>query len=597
MINYLSKLLYVLPAKKNRLVMLLITFISISCLEVIGIGLIGPFVSVASNTQLITENRWLQLAYVNLKISSLEKFVALLGLLIIFVFCLKSLYSWLVQTYIFKFSYDQRRKLITRLMHGYLQAPYIIFIEKNSSEIINNVVSQTTKFINSTLTTLLVSIANLVTLIFVSLLLCFVSPVATVSFIFTTIPLFFLFNSFKNKMRWWGQELHDANKGIICSVNHGLGGFKETRVIGCGSYFENECTTYARRYASASVGFYAFKLSPRFLIEALLVVYLVGFISLSLLFNRNIEDLTSTLSVFALASIRLIPAFTNFASSIGVLRSNSYPMEQLYFDLKELEKSTNSVTELVDLYENEHKQKIAFSNCVELDRVTYRYPNSENNALNSISITLRKGQSIALIGKSGAGKTTLVDVILGLLIPQQGDIKVDGKSIYNNIRYWQDLIGYIPQSIFLIDDTIEKNIAFGVPDDLIDYVRLQKAMRAAQLVEVIENLPKGLKTRVGERGVMLSGGQRQRVGIARALYHEREILVLDEATSALDNETEKLISESIKTLGKSKTMIIIAHRLSTVKHCDGVYLMNNGSIEKFGSYEDVILAENLLINN
>ena len=209
--------------------------------------------------------------------------------------------------------------------------------------------------------------------------------------------------------------------------------------------------------------------------------------------------------------------------------------------------------------------------------------------------TIKKGESIALIGKSGAGKTTLVDVILGLLQPQQGDIKVDSHSIYCNLRNWQNLVGYIPQSIFLIDDTLEKNIAFGVPQDAIDRPQLYQAIKAAQLEEVVENLPDGLQTIVGERGLLLSGGQRQRVGIARALYHEREILVLDEATAALDNETESLITKAITSLSGTKTMIIIAHRLTTVKHCDRIYLMEKGRIIKSGSYEKVVLENPKLV--
>jgi ATP-binding cassette, subfamily B, bacterial PglK len=196
-----------------------------------------------------------------------------------------------------------------------------------------------------------------------------------------------------------------------------------------------------------------------------------------------------------------------------------------------------------------------------------------------------------LIGKSGAGKTTLVDVILGLLIPQNGDIIVDGTSIYPDLRAWQNLIGYVPQSIFLIDDTLERNIAFGVPDQLIDRQKLDKAIIAAQLEELVEQLPHGIGTMVGERGVLLSGGQRQRVGIARALYHEREILVFDEATAALDNETEGLVTEAIKSLSGIKTMIIIAHRFSTIEHCDRIYQLDKGCLVKSGSYREVILEE------
>jgi ABC-type multidrug transport system fused ATPase/permease subunit len=226
-----------------------------------------------------------------------------------------------------------------------------------------------------------------------------------------------------------------------------------------------------------------------------------------------------------------------------------------------------------------------------LENIRYRYPESNIDSLRGVSLKIEKGESIAFIGKSGAGKTTLVDTLLGLLIPQEGDIKVDGKSIYTSegLNSWKKMVGYIPQSIFLTDDTIEKNIAFGVPEHLIDFDKINKAIEDAQLLEVIEQLPQGLKTLVGERGVLLSGGQRQRVGIARALYHDREILVLDEATAALDNETENLVTQAINSLRGSKTLILIAHRLSTVEKCNVIYEMQQGKIINFGSYESVVL--------
>jgi ABC-type multidrug transport system fused ATPase/permease subunit len=401
-------------------------------------------------------------------------------------------------------------------------------------------------------------------------------------------------------MQFWGKELYEANQGMIRSVNHGLGAFKETRVIGCGSYFEEDCATQAERFANASIGFYAFKLSPRYITEAMLVVFLVGFTSISLFLNQNMEELTSTLSIFALASIRLIPAFSNLASGISSLKNSSYALNQLYSDLKELENIENDKNQELEARSNlvqklEHQQVLKedksfrFNHQVVLEQVTYSYPNASEIALEKISLTLEKGKSIAFIGKSGAGKTTLADVILGLLTPQSGDIQVDGQSIYSNLRLWQNLIGYIPQSIFLTDDTIERNIAFGVPDHLINSERLDKAIQGAQLKDVIDNLPDGVKTRVGERGVRLSGGQRQRIGIARALYYEREILVLDEATSALDNETESLIGEALRELGRTKTMIVIAHRLTTVEHCDRIYEMSNGQIVRSGSYQEIVI--------
>ena len=211
-------------------------------------------------------------------------------------------------------------------------------------------------------------------------------------------------------------------------------------------------------------------------------------------------------------------------------------------------------------------------------------------ALNNVNFEIKEGDFTVLLGLNGAGKTTLVDVILGLLYPEGGEIMVDNVSIYKDIRSWQNLIGYIPQSIFLMDDTVEKNIAFGVPDHLIDGEKLNNAIKSAQLEELVEQLPNGIKTSVGERGVRLSGGQRQRIGIARALYHEREILVLDEATSALDNETEGLLNEAIKSLAGKKTLIIITHRLSTIEHCDNVYLLEKGRVSKSGSYQEVVMG-------
>jgi ABC-type multidrug transport system fused ATPase/permease subunit len=236
------------------------------------------------------------------------------------------------------------------------------------------------------------------------------------------------------------------------------------------------------------------------------------------------------------------------------------------------------------------QQTFQFSDRVILNSLTFQYPNTTRNILEDISLSIRKGESIGLIGKSGAGKTTLVDVILGLFIPQFGDIKVDGVSVYSDLRSWQNMLGYVPQSIFLIDDTLERNIAYGVADHLIDQNKLKKAIAMAQLGKVVEQLPDGVKTIIGERGVLLSGGQRQRVGIARVLYHEREILVFDEATAALDTETEHLITEATKALAGSKTIIIIAHRLSTIEHCDCIYQLEQGRILKSGSYQEVIVG-------
>jgi ABC-type multidrug transport system fused ATPase/permease subunit len=594
--RFISKLLFVFPSKGILLLPWFLAFAASSFLEVIGIGIIGPFIGLASNLDLIHKQPFLNQAYTLLGFEQERQFVALLGLLVVIVFCIKSFISWYIQSSIFKFSYVQKEKLVQRLMHGYMEAPYTLYVSKNSAQVIQNIIGQTKLFADAILSTLMVSCSNVLTIFAISLLLCIVSPLSVLSLLFVAIPLFFLFNTFKSKVKAWGKELYEADQGIIRGINHGLGGFKETRVIGCSNFFEQETVTQAHRFAEASIKYYAFRLFPRFMVEVLLVLLLISFISISLLFNQNIKQLIPILSIFALASIRLIPSFTNLANGISTIRNNSYALNQLYQDLKELEDIRLDSSSQQIAPRQKPQPGMRFTREVVLDTISYRYPTATSNSLNGISLTLPKGQSIALIGRSGAGKTTLVDVILGLLEPHEGDIQVDGVSIYGNLRSWQDLIGYIPQTIFLMDDTIERNIAFGVPDHLIDPNRLEKAIHAAQLTEVVANLPEGVKTRVGERGIMLSGGQRQRVGIARALYHEREILVLDEATSALDNETEALVTQAIKALSGIKTMIIIAHRLTTVEHCNRIYVLEKGRIVKTGTYREIVLGEEEVVH-
>jgi ABC-type multidrug transport system fused ATPase/permease subunit len=398
----------------------------------------------------------------------------------------------------------------------------------------------------------------------------------------------------KQRLSRWGKEGWQASGEMIRILNHGLGGLKETRIIGCESYFEQQMEQQATKFARNVTLAQGYSNLPRYAIEAFMITFLVGFTLLFIKLNQEQQNLSAVLGIFGLASIRLLPASGNLVSGLNVMRANAFSIDQLFFDLKNLEKE-NLIFDLASKDKTNRTlsikstDNILFEKKIVLDKIVFQYPNTTHRALAQISLTIHKGQSIGIIGKSGSGKTTLVDVILGLFKPQSGEIKVDGISVYSDLRAWQNLLGYVPQSIFLIDDTLEHNIAFGVPDHLIDRDRLKNAVLLAQLNEVVEQLPNGIETIVGERGVLLSGGQRQRVGIARVLYHEREILVFDEATAALDNETEHLVTEATKTLSGSKTIIIIAHRLSTIEHCDRIYQIEEGKVIKSGSYKEVVL--------
>jgi len=445
---------------------------------------------------------------------------------------------------------------------------------------------------------LLTTIANIIVSAFLCVMLYTTSPSTMIVLMIGLLPVFIFFNLFKTRLQRWGKEMRKSKETIIQTINHAFGGIKETKIIGCEAYFEAQILEQSLRLEKAHTDFFTFKFLPRFIIEATLVTCVVGIVSVSLLFDQSIQNLTAVLGVYALAAIRLLPAISNTLTGINQLRNSTYTIEQIYLEVIELEKlrakqeshSALAFTTAKPLFHQSGKV-MPFQEQIVLSHISYQYPNAAKRAVEDISLTIQRGESIAFIGKSGAGKTTLVDIILGLLIPQQGDLLVDGVSAYQDVRAWQNLIGYIPQSIFLTDDTIERNIAFGVPDALIDGDRLQRAIQAAQLEDVIRALPEQVKTKVGERGVLLSGGQRQRVGIARALYHEREILVLDEATAALDNETEKLVTEAITSLSGQKTIITIAHRLSTIERCDRVYLLEHGHITKAGSYREVVLEQ------
>jgi ABC-type multidrug transport system fused ATPase/permease subunit len=596
--NYLSKVLYVLSGAKSSLVLLLIVFVSSSVLEAIGIGLIGPFISIVSEPGSIHRKPFLAWIYIQTGVQSTSEFILIFGLFVVVIFCIKSVTYFIAQNYIYKFAFNQEGILISRLLNAYLRVPYTFHLSRNTAVLLKTIIIEVNRFVHFCMLPLLSSISNLVISCVLLLLLAKTNLLLLVMILGVLLPVFLVFHRFGSSFRQWGKTSSEMHQEMMRTINHSLGGLKETKVIGCESYFLQQLDEQILKHKEAVTLTFSVQVLPRILIEAAIVIFLVFYISISQIFlKQNFQEVTALLGVFAFASLRLIPSTSQFIQGMSMLRNSSYTLDIIYFDLKEIEKQRlqdelkirsdiqhgNSISP-----EKSESVALSFIDQINLENITYHYSDTLEAAIKNIYLTIKKGESIALIGKSGAGKTTLVDIILGLLKIESGDILVDGVSIYSNLRNWQNLIGYIPQSIFLIDDTIERNIAFGVPDHLIDPEKLDKAIQAAQLTELIEQLPNGIKTSVGERGVRLSGGQRQRVGIARALYHDREILVLDEATAALDNETESMVTESIRALSGIKTMIIIAHRLTTVKHCDRVYMLEKGCIVESGTYQEVV---------
>jgi ABC-type multidrug transport system fused ATPase/permease subunit len=598
MTQFLTKLLYLTKGHHKSLVVQLFTFLFISGLEVFGTGIIGPFIGIATNPDLVRSNSLINSIYTKLNFNSDQQFLTVLGLLVIIAFYTKSFMSFHSQKSVSQFVYNLKRDLSCKLMISYMKAPYDFHLNINSATLTQNIITTTDNVCLGLIQGLLTATSNILVLLALMALLVKTSALAMVMIAMLTIVMFGLVQSMKHRLERWGKDGWQASAEMIRILNHGLGGLKETRVIGCESYFVQQMDQQATKHAKNLSLSYSYGSLPRYVIESFMITFLVVFTILFINFNQHQQSLTAVLGIFGLASIRLLPASGNLVSGLNLVRSNTFAVDQLYFSLKNLEKENL----IPDLDSNEKSNNvltskdinhISFEKQIVLNKLTFQYPNTSRKALDEISLTIHRGQSIGIIGKSGSGKTTLVDVILGLFRPQSGDIKVDGISVYGDLRAWQNILGYVPQSIFLIDDTLEHNIAFGVPDNLIDRDRLKNAILLAQLNEVVEQLPNGIETIVGERGVLLSGGQRQRVGIARVLYHKREILVFDEATAALDNETEHLVTEATRALSGSKTIIIIAHRLSTIEHCDRIYQIDQGKVLKSGTYKEVVLDQGL----
>ena len=593
--HFIAKVLYITKGNHKSLLQMLFLFMLISGLEVFGTGMISPFITIAVNPDAIRNISWLNLIYNQINFQSEQQFIIFLGLVVVIAFYLKSFLAFNAQKTVFNFSYTLKLQLSCKLLKSYIEAPYGYHLRINSATLIQNITNTTDAVSIGVVSTFLTLISNTVIVLALMLLLIKTNAIALILIAVLLLISFGLLHPMKDRLTRWNKEGFRAYGEMIRITNHGLGGLKETRVIGCESYFEEQMEEQSKIYAKSTTLRAAYGNLPRFVLEPLMMSFLIGFTFLFITLNQDeTQSLTGVLGIFALASVRLLPAVGNLISGINVIRGNSYSLDRLFFDLQELEKekliSDFDSARVSNKLLPKRQQTFRFSDKVILDSLTFQYPNTTRNVLEDISLSIRKGESIGLIGKSGAGKTTLVDVILGLFIPQFGDIKVDGVSIYSNLRAWQNMLGYVPQSIFLIDDTLERNIAYGVPDHLIDQHKLKKAIQMAQLSEVVDQLPDGVKTIIGERGVLLSGGQRQRVGIARVLYHEREILVFDEATAALDTETEHLITEATKALAGNKTIIIIAHRLSTIEHCDCIYQLEQGRIIKSGSYQEVVVG-------
>ena len=570
----IKKLNYIFTKKeKVRLTGVFLLILIGSFMELLGVSVFLPFIQVLMEPERVQSEVSLRSVYEMFHFQSTDQFLIALGGMICIVYILKNSYLTIMQNAMLKFSYTTRMQLATKLLSTYMAEPYTFHLNRNISELQRSLQYDTGQFmqlINASLQVL----AEIAVVICLGVYLFYTSPTISIVIIGLVVVCVGFFTLLSRKYsRRIGKQNEAYNAQLYQWINQSLGGIKEVKVLNRESFFVDSYKDVYKKLIKGAQNNEMLATIPKYILETVCIVGMIIAVIAKLLWGRR--DLTAfvvQMSAFAVAAFRLLPSVGKINAYVNSIMYCRPALDLIYDDLKAIEDFVPEEQEEVkDKAETWHlKEKI------ELQNISYTYDDADKEVLSNIELTIHKGETIALIGSSGAGKTTLADVFLGLLIPQKGHILVDGKNIYDHMDSWHHMLGYIPQSIYLSDDTIRNNVAFGIREEEIDNAAVEEALKKAQLYDFVQTLDKGIDTFVGDRGVRLSGGQRQRIGIARALYYDPEILVLDEATSALDNETETAVMEAIESLKGLKTMVIIAHRLTTIRNADQIYEVTEG---------------------
>ncbi len=580
----LKKLSFLLTIHERKNVIFLMGMVLVlAMLEMIGIVSILPFIAVLMSPELIDTNIVLNTAFNTSRLIGIEtknEFLFLLGIVIFLILITTLTFKFLTFYVQLRFTASLNYKLAKRFVEGYLHQPYSWFLNRHSADLGKNILSEVGFVISQGVNPMIDFIKQSVVGLAIIIMLFFVDPILTLVVGLTFGSAYgIIYLIIKKLMVKIGQSRLDANKWMFTSISDAFGAIKEIKVSGQEQTYVNRFSEPAKTLAKVSALSGVISQLPRFVLEAitfggmlLIVLYLMSQ-------KGNFITTLPIIALYAYAAYRLIPTIQQVYTSLITLRFVGPALDALHKDLKSLK--------LSDFKESDNF--LSLKKSITLKNINFNYPNSSRTALKNIHFSINAKTSFGIIGATGSGKTTVVDIILGLLEAQQGILEVDGKEINKfNSKDWQRSIGYVPQHIFLSDDSVAANIAFGIQNENIDYKAVERAAKIARLHEfVTDELPQKYQTTIGERGVRLSGGQRQRIGIARALYNNPKVLILDEATSALDNNTEKQVMNEIKKLEKDITLVMIAHRLSTVKECDAIILLEKGEIKAQGTFEDL----------
>ena len=553
--------------------------------EMIGVVSIMPFMAVLISPELVETNSLLNAAY-NFSsifgVKSNQQFLFLLGVLVfvllIVSISLKTFTIYLTVWFINMCNYNFAR----RLVEGYLHQPYSWFLNRHSADLGKTILAEVSVVIKQGLYPILTLIKQSIVALALLSVMIFVDPKLTLIVGLTLgIAYGLIYIFIRKSIKKMGKDRLESNKWLFTSISEAFGAVKEIKVGGLEKIYINRFSAPAKNLAKINALFGFIKQLPRFFLEA---IVFGGILLVVLYLMTQLNSITKAIPIialFAYTSYRIMPALQEIFNSVTEIRYALPSINAMYNDLKNLKSFINS---------SSNDNLFNFENNITIKNLNYNYPNANRTTLKNLSLSIKSRTTVGIVGATGSGKTTTVDIILGLLETQEGSLEIDGKKINkNNLRAWQRSIGYVPQNIFLADDSVAGNIAFGVDPKFIDQKNVERAAKIARIHEfVISDLPEKYLTSVGERGIRLSGGQRQRIGIARALYHNPKVLILDEATSGLDNTTELAVMEEVKNMAKDLTIIIITHRINTVKNCDNIFLLEKGMLIGQGTFNELI---------
>ncbi|MGL5257941.1 MAG: ABC transporter ATP-binding protein [Proteocatella sp.] len=567
------------PRQQRYCFFIVICMIIGAMFEAVGIGAILPLISIMGDADFLERNEQVRCWAMFFGIEGHIYFVIISSWLLILFYIIKNMYmAWQTKLQI-RFSLENQIKYAGQLLEGYLYKPYLYHLESNSAILLRNVNTGPIIIFTNIMVSIFALITELITAFTIWLMLAIIDvfTAVVVAGVLGTM-MYVIIKMFRKKINQKG-KVQTKNTAVYMKwLNQGLGAIKETKVLGKEQFFLEQFNKSYEEYGHCNSDFLFLNQLPRMFIETIVVSGLLLLIVVKLSLGIRPSEIVPLLGVLALAAFRLMPCANRIVNMLNGIRFQMPMFDELYNELIDI-RSRNIHGEK-SLIKCSSRKSLKFEQDIQIKEISFSYPGGGEEVIKEIFLTIPQGSFVGIIGESGAGKTTFVDILLGLLMPKNGDIYVDGISIYNDIRAWQENLSYVPQTIYLLDGTIRENIALGVLEDEIDNLQIEKVLKMAELYEFIQLLPNKLDTRVGERGVMLSGGQRQRIGIARALYRKPKILFLDEATSALDNETEKSITSTILKLKGEMTIIAVAHRMSTLQNCDFKIMFKNGEIKK-----------------